>query len=53
MLWQFQIILAWLASAQGVNSLFVLVCLAAALGADPRSVALISALLYLRLVLAG
>lgn len=53
MLWQFQIILAWLASAQCANCLFVLICLAAALGADPRSVALVSAVLYLRPVLAG
>ena len=41
----------WIASPQGINAVFVLLNIAAALGADARAVALVSALLYLGLVL--
>lgn len=41
--------LAWLASPQGINALFVLVCLAAATGANGRAIMVLSALLYLAL----
>lgn len=53
MLWQILEMQGWLVGARGINALFVLVCLAAALGANTRTVALVSAALYLLLVLAG
>jgi len=53
MLWQILEMHGWLVSARGINALFVLICLAGALGADARAVALVSAALYLLLVLAG
>ena len=42
----------WLASAQGLNCLFALLCLAAAFGANGRMVMLLSALLYVAMALA-
>jgi hypothetical protein len=41
--------LDWLASAQGINGLFALLCLAAALGGNARLIMLLSAALYLAL----
>jgi hypothetical protein len=41
----------WIATPEGINAVFVLLCLAAAMGAEVRAVALVSALLYLMLVL--
>ena len=49
MLW-LQFWMAWAATPQAVNAAFVLLNLAVALGAEARSVALVSALLYLALV---
>ncbi len=43
--------LVWLASAQGTNGLFALLCLAAALGGNARLIMLLSAALYLALTL--
>lgn len=40
----------WLMTPQAINAVFVLLNLAAALGAEARRVALVSALLYLALV---
>ncbi len=40
----------WLASPSGVNAVFALVCVIAALGAPARAVMWVSALLYLGLV---
>lgn len=40
----------WLASAQGINCLFALLCFAAAMGANGRLVMLLSGLLYAALV---
>lgn len=51
MLLQLQLLLAWLLSAQGINFVFALLMLASAIWDMPRTVALISALLYLALVL--
>ena len=42
--------LVWLASSQGVNALFALLNLAAACGANPRVVLLLSAMLCVALV---
>ncbi len=39
----------WLASAQGINILFAVLCLAAAMGANGRVVMVLSAQLYLTL----
>lgn len=41
----------WFTTPQGINAVFVLLNLAAVWGADARAVALVSALLYLALVL--
>jgi hypothetical protein len=41
--------LYWLASAQGINVLFALLCVAAAMGVPGRIVMLLSALLYVGL----
>ncbi|MGL5011687.1 MAG: hypothetical protein ACRC6I_17560 [Paracoccaceae bacterium] len=41
----------WLGTAQGINGLFALLCVAAALGADGRRVMALSAVLYLALML--
>jgi hypothetical protein len=43
--------LDWLASAQGTNGLFALLCLAAAYGANARMIMLLSAALYMALAL--
>ncbi|NOX42003.1 MAG: hypothetical protein GXP05_16365 [Alphaproteobacteria bacterium] len=50
MMWLFEMAVLPLLNAKTVNLIFALVCLAAALGADARKVALVSALLYLALV---
>jgi len=51
MMWLSQPILAVLLTPQAINLAFVLICLAGALGANGRLVLLVSALLYLALVL--
>lgn len=42
--------LHWLCTPQGINALFVGVCLAGALGANGREIMALSALLYLALM---
>jgi len=42
---------SWLATPAGVNAVFALVCVVAAMGAPARAVMWLSALLYLALVM--
>ncbi len=49
MMWQFQSLLAWCASAQAINLLFAGLCLWAAFGLSPRWMALLSTVLYVAL----
>lgn len=50
MMWQLQLISAWVFTPQCINAVFVCVSLAGALGWSARRVAIASAALYLALV---
>lgn len=50
MMWQLQLVIAWVFSPQAVNTLFACVSLAAAAGWSPRRVAIVPAALYALLV---
>jgi hypothetical protein len=50
MMLEILIVLGWLGTTQGINALFVLACVAGALGANGRGIMALSAVLYLALV---
>ena len=52
MMWQIQILLTWLLTAQGLNMLFAGLSLACACGLCPRWTAVLAGVLYLLLALA-
>jgi hypothetical protein len=49
MVWFIQLSLVWLLSAQGINAVFAMLSIGAAVGMCPKQVALASAVLYLAL----
>jgi len=51
MMWLIQFAVAWAMRPETINAVFALLCLAAAMGANARWVAVISAVLYALLVM--
>ena len=51
MMWLIHFVIAWLMQAQSINLIFAALSLAAALGANPRTVMVITAVLYFLLCL--